>query len=89
MPRTHHSSTTDLCKEISPQFQDMFIPTLLAYCGMVPNPWDLQQPLHTIIANLWLVVFPQIPYEEQSYGVGTPTHNIVSTLWIIPVCCLN
>ncbi|KAL4067127.1 hypothetical protein V8B97DRAFT_1919142 [Scleroderma yunnanense] len=76
MPHPHHSSTTDLCEEILPQFQDIFIPTVLAYCSIALNPWDLQQPLHVIIANLWPVVFPQIPYEEQLYGVGTPTHNI-------------
>ncbi|KAI6009293.1 hypothetical protein EDC04DRAFT_2610613 [Pisolithus marmoratus] len=65
-------SNTMLPKEISLWFQDIFIPTLLAYCGMVPNPWNLPHPLQDIIADLWPVVFPQIPYDEQQCGPGTP-----------------
>ena len=85
----NNPSNAGLPEEISPRFQDFFIPTLLAYCGTVPNPWDLPQPLHVIIADLWPVVFPQTPYQERSYGVGTPTYNIVSDSWIILVYCLN
>lgn len=55
---------------ISPHFQDVFIPTLLAYCGTIPNPWDLPRPLEDIIAELWLVVFPQtLPYNAQPSGL--------------------
>ncbi|KAI5997115.1 hypothetical protein EDD15DRAFT_2194781 [Pisolithus albus] len=71
LPRAFGKSNTTLPEEISPRFQDVFIPTLLAFCGTVPNPWNLPHPLQDIIADLWPVVFPQIPYDEQQHGPGT------------------
>ncbi|KIM70174.1 hypothetical protein SCLCIDRAFT_19106 [Scleroderma citrinum Foug A] len=71
IPRTSSKSNAKLPAEITPQFLEVFILTLLAYCGTVPNPWYLPHPLQDIIANLWPAVFPQIPYNEQLYGSGT------------------
>ncbi|KAI5994309.1 hypothetical protein EDC04DRAFT_2613213 [Pisolithus marmoratus] len=51
-------SKSMLPKEISIQFQDIFIPTLLAYCGTTSNPWNLPCPLKEIIAELWLTSVP-------------------------------
>ncbi|KAL4062952.1 hypothetical protein V8B97DRAFT_2026598 [Scleroderma yunnanense] len=50
------------------QVQEVFIPTLLAYCGTFQHPWDLPQPLGDIIAELWPFVFPpSLPYDAQLY----------------------
>ncbi|KIM58989.1 hypothetical protein SCLCIDRAFT_27693 [Scleroderma citrinum Foug A] len=75
IPRTSSKSNAKLPAEITPQFLEVFIPTLLAYCGTVPNPWYLPHPLQDIITNLWPAVFPQIPYNEQLYGSGTSAHQ--------------
>ncbi|KAI5985830.1 hypothetical protein EDD15DRAFT_2373720 [Pisolithus albus] len=59
-PCLHHAigkSNATLPLEISPRFQDVFIPTLLAYCGTVPNPWLIL--LQETFSALWPVVFPQ------------------------------
>ncbi|KAI6041788.1 hypothetical protein EDC04DRAFT_2601421 [Pisolithus marmoratus] len=62
--------------EISPQFQDVFIPTLLAYCSTVPNPWLI--PLQDAFSALWPVMFPQVPYDEQVYRTGTSTFLVTA-----------
>ena len=67
--------------EISPQFQDVFVPTLLAYCGTFQYPWDLPKPLEDIISELWPFVFPpSLPYDAHLYGLGTDTQRLVSIL---------
>ncbi|KIM62607.1 hypothetical protein SCLCIDRAFT_24901 [Scleroderma citrinum Foug A] len=68
------NSNATLPQEISPHFQDVFIPTLLAYCSTIPNPWFLQ--LQDIIPDLWKVVFPRVPYNEQLFGTGTITFRV-------------
>ncbi|KAL4079460.1 hypothetical protein J3A83DRAFT_4185477 [Scleroderma citrinum] len=56
--------------EVSPWFQEVFIPTLLAYCGTFQHPWDLPQPFEDIIAELWPFVFPlSLPYDAQLHMV--------------------
>ncbi|KAI6031142.1 hypothetical protein BKA83DRAFT_4121896 [Pisolithus microcarpus] len=77
IPRVLGTSKSMLPEDISVRFQEVFIPTLLAYCGTTPNPWNLPCSLEDIIAELWCVVFPPtLPYNVQLYGPGTPTHRL-------------
>ncbi|KAI5989673.1 hypothetical protein EDD15DRAFT_2198362 [Pisolithus albus] len=41
IPHLPGTSKSMLPEEISIQFQEVFIPTLLAYCGIIPNLWNL------------------------------------------------
>ena len=75
-----------LPSEITGQFQDVFIPMLLAYYSIVPNSWKLPCPLQEIIVKLWPVVFPHIVYDEQLYGSGTPVFMVVSVLCYLSIC---
>ena len=89
IPHMSSKSNAKLPAEITPQFLEVFILTLLAYCGTVPNPWYLPRPLQDIIANLWPAVFPQIPYNEQLYGSGTSVFRVASILWHLLICPPN
>jgi len=71
-------SNATLPGEISPRFQDTFIPMLLAYCSTIPNPWILPEPFEDLITEFWLVMFPCIPYNKQLYGAGTLVCHVVS-----------
>ncbi|KAI6099663.1 hypothetical protein F5141DRAFT_1066486 [Pisolithus sp. B1] len=77
IPHVLGTSKSMLPEDISVWFQEVFIPTLLAYCGTTPNLWNLPCLLEDIIAELCCMVQEHPPIDCGFAGVAEK----VTTMW--------